>query len=186
MDKTVFWTNLEQPGAEYLTIRNIESDLVAESLVLFMRGGNAYKFSYQVVLDQEWFTKRVDITDLVTKRSLYLRRDWTGEWYLNGSVLEGMDDAIDVDISMTPFSNTLPINRCTWERGQVRVFTMLYVDVPSMELEKVEQTYTFLGDTEDGYRRFRYTCKDYETVVTVDREGIIVDYPDAFRREFEQ
>ncbi|MFG6116884.1 putative glycolipid-binding domain-containing protein [Halobacillus sp. MO56] len=44
--------------------------------------------------------------------------------------------------------------------------------------------YKFKGSAEDGSRNFQYKCRDYETVITVDQDGLIIEYPDAFIRKY--
>ncbi|WP_158290385.1 putative glycolipid-binding domain-containing protein [Halobacillus salinus] len=184
MNKKVFWERKEHTGAEFLSITQNDSNIIAEGVVLFTTEVDAYKFAYKVVTDSRWFTKSIEIINLELNEKFCLHSNLKGKWYVNNNELSDMDGMIDIDISVTPFSNTLPINRFKWEQGQERNFNMLYIDVPSLELMKLEQIYKFKGSTEDGSRKFQYKCRNYETVVTVDQDGLIIEYPEAFIRRY--
>ncbi|WP_160849744.1 putative glycolipid-binding domain-containing protein [Pontibacillus yanchengensis] len=183
MKKKVFWEHIGGAGCEYLSINKNNSSLISEGLVLFTTNEDVHNFSYKVVMDSSWITKSVEISDRETNHTLNLQSDGKGNWYANKSQLPDMFGAIDVDISITPFSNSLPINRFKWREGEERNFQMLYIDIPSLELKKLEQRYKFIGNSTQG-RKFQYNCRDYETIITVDKFGIVVDYPDLFIRRF--
>ncbi|WP_335872761.1 putative glycolipid-binding domain-containing protein [Bacillus sp. 2205SS5-2] len=184
MFKKVFWEHKEQSGSEYLRISENDTNIIAEGLVLFTYKRDAYKFSYEVIMDINWHTKRVEIINLELNEKLQLDSNCKGKWFLENSELLEMGGVIDIDISVTPFSNTLPINRFKWELGQERNFNMLYIDVPTLEFMKLQQQYKFIGSSDNGIRKFQYKCRDFETVVTVDQDGLIIEYPDVFIRRY--
>ncbi|MCF6138296.1 putative glycolipid-binding domain-containing protein [Pseudalkalibacillus berkeleyi] len=184
MYKKVFWEHKEQSGSEFLRISENDTNIKAEGLVLYTSKRDAYKFSYEVITDNRWFTKSIEIINLELNEKLQLDSNCKGKWFLHNSELVEMDGIIDIDISMTPFSNTLPINRFEWEEGQERNFNVLYIDVPTLGFMKLEQQYKFKGYSEGGTRKFHYKCRDYETVITVDQDGLILEYPGVFIRRY--
>jgi len=183
MKKKIYWEHLERPGSEYLSIIDNSSNKIGEGLVLFTSNEELHKFAYKIDMDLGWVTKSIEIRDLENNDQLFLQSDGSGKWYSGDVELVDLDGAIDVDISITPFSNTLPINRFNWGEGEVRDFYMVYIDVPSLELKKIKQQYKFIGNSIEG-KKFQYKCRDYETIITVDQSGIVEDYPDLFIRRF--
>ncbi|MCA0970877.1 putative glycolipid-binding domain-containing protein [Halobacillus litoralis] len=181
MNKHVQWSNLEKPGSESLKIKNVDSSLVAEGVVLLATDGDVRKFSYQVVTDEEWTTKTVEVTNHEQHAQLFLYCK-EGKWYRRDKELREMSGAVDVDLSITPFSNSLHINRFTWENGQERKLDVLYIDASNFELLNLAQHYTYEGNADDGNRLFQYRCRDYRTIITVDEDGFVVDYPGVFLR----
>lgn len=76
------------------------------------------------------------------QNSLKLTSDGKGNWFENdGQVIDKLKGAIDIDISATPFSNSLPINRMNWVFNQEEHFEMVYISIPSLEVKKVPQSY---------------------------------------------
>lgn len=180
------WSNEEQFGCEHLSIVATDGKATtAEGTIIFIaeekRG--AHHVNYTVDMDEHWITRSLRI-EVDRTSSLELLSDGKGNWsHPSGETLDMLDGAIDIDISATPFSNSLPINRINWEEKQIEHFEMVYISVPSLEMKKVPQSYEFIR-REDGLRYFRYRCYDYETIIRVDGDGLVVDYPGVFTRAF--
>ena len=87
---------------------------------------------------------------------------------------------IDVDLSATPFTNTLPIRRLGLRGGQAETIRVVYVRFPGLEVTLERQRYTCL---EPG-RRYRYESvdSDFTREIEVDPDGLVVTYPGLFRR----
>ncbi|RPF50390.1 putative glycolipid-binding domain-containing protein [Aquisalibacillus elongatus] len=181
MDLNVLWNNDEQYGCEFLQIRSHHDQMLAESEVIYLDKEDAHHASYKVELDAHWRTRKVSVVVDHTS-SITLHSDGEGNWIdANGGVMEELTGAIDIDISATPFSNSLPINRLNWNINQLEDFYMVYISVPSLEIKKVPQSYQYVR-SEGEYRYFKYRCYDYETIICVDSNGLVVDYPDTFSR----
>ena len=183
MDVKVVWNNKELYGSEYLKIERTNKQFLVQSALIFVdeRKTNAHNVNYSVELDEQWLTKKVSI-NVDNVNTLELHTDGEGNWFdSDGELLDHIMGAIDIDISATPFSNSLPINRIRWNINQKEHFHMLYISVPSLEIQKVPQTYQYLCK-EGELRYFKYRCYDYETIICVDTDGLVVDYPDTFSR----
>ncbi|WZY00561.1 putative glycolipid-binding domain-containing protein [Bacillus sp. FSL W7-1360] len=134
---------------------------------------------YEVSLDGNGLTKEVKL-EIDRSKQLVLKSNGEGKWFHDeGQEIKSLRGAIDVDISITPFSNSLPIRRLTWEKNQCREFQMVYIAVPHLEIQKVTQHYEYVRE-EKGLRYFRYQCRSYETMITVDEAGFVVEYPGVF------
>jgi hypothetical protein len=55
------------------------------------------------------------------------------------------------------------------------------VRLPSLEVEPMEQTYTCLETTPQG-SRYRYESGDFQAVLTLDPNGLVVEYPGLWRQ----
>jgi hypothetical protein len=176
------WENIENFGCEYLKVQQDNSDIYAEGTVIYKNKSIPYKVNYTVHLDPNWLTRKVIIDVDGLEKKLVLESDGNGNWVDGaGNELDFLAGAIDIDISVTPFSNSLPINRHSWELAQKREFEMVYLQIPEMEMRKVKQVYTFVRDL--GLSRiFYYESGSYKTEITVDPNGFVLDYPDLFLR----
>ncbi|MDG5471251.1 putative glycolipid-binding domain-containing protein [Jeotgalibacillus sp. ET6] len=176
--KKIIWKNLETIGRrEEAFLTKKDKGITVTSSV----AGSEYSYpvTYHLQLDLKWAVQKAEITH--GDKTLTLSSNGEGRWSKNGDHLEEAEGVVDIDISATPFSNTLPINRFSWETGQSRKLDVLYIDVPALTCQKVEQVYTFTGEVGE-YRTFLYQCRDYETTIKVDKDGLVVDYPEAFQR----
>lgn len=90
--------------------------------------------------------------------------------------------AREVDISATPLTNTLPIRRLRLAVGDAADIITAYISVPELAVSPHPQRYTRIGPREYLYES---RDSDFRRVVTVDDDGIVLDYPGLFARERE-
>ena len=88
--------------------------------------------------------------------------------------------AIDVDLAMTPFTNTLPIRRLGLAVGAAADIIVVYVTFPDLAVSAGPQRYTRLA--ERTYR-FESLGGGFVRDIEVDEHGLVVTYPGLFRRE---
>ena len=64
-------------------------------------------------------------------RELTLRRSRHSGWEVDGVALPDLDEALEVDLSVSPLSNTLPVRRLGLAVGESADITTAYVRVPA-------------------------------------------------------
>jgi hypothetical protein len=97
-----------------------------------------------------------------------------------GGALAKFDGCIDIDLSFTCFTNTLPVRRTVFTKGEAREFSMLWMPSDTLDPFVDGQRYTCL---EPG-KRFHYAATDgaFEATIEFDEHGLVTDYPGLFRR----
>jgi hypothetical protein len=176
----VRWRSEGGTGLERLFIENGSNGIKAEGLVIGDRGSQNYGLRYTVCCDTNWVVREVSL-DVQGGGNLRLFSDGNGNWENGeGVALAELAGCIDVDISATPFTNTLPIRRLKLSEGQREAIRVVYIPVPSLVPAAAEQAYTCLVQNE----RYRYEgiFRNFETDLEVDPEGIVLDYPSLFTR----
>ncbi|WP_435737849.1 putative glycolipid-binding domain-containing protein [Cellulosimicrobium sp. PMB13] len=101
-----------------------------------------------------------------------------------------LDGAVDCDIALCPVTNTMPILRLGLLGADAppreTPFVMAWVDVPSLQVLRSDQVYAARTpvDTTTGHGTVTYTSatRDFTADLTVDADGIVVDYPQLARR----
>jgi hypothetical protein len=90
-----------------------------------------------------------------------------------------------VDISETPFTNSLPIRRLGLAPGGSAEITVAYFDGAELQRWPEPQRYTRL-ETGDGGGTYRFMSLDggFSADLPVDLDGLVLDYPGLFRRVF--
>jgi uncharacterized protein len=100
-----------------------------------------------------------------------------------GEPVPELDGCIDVDISATPFTNTLPIRRLGLEPGESEELTVTYIRVPELLVGPERQRYGCLEAKADGgLYRFEALPSEFTAELPVDADGLVIDYPGLFRR----
>ncbi|MCV9939389.1 putative glycolipid-binding domain-containing protein [Boseaceae bacterium BT-24-1] len=176
--RNVRWRALEGDGLEHLTLRGGANGLRADAVLVGARGGHRYGATYRIDCDPGFTARSFEITATDGRKLAMIRRD--GAWHDNErGHLPAFDACVDIDLSATPFTNTLPIRRCAWQPGQQRRIAMLFVPFDSFEPFVTEQIYTCLTP-----RLFRFETVDgsFTAELPVDEDGLVMDYPSLFQR----
>jgi uncharacterized protein len=181
MNSTLMWESLEWPGAEHLELRSGPGGIEADGLVVAL-AERPIRLHYRIECDADWTTRRLSVVEAASGTSLTFLSDGAGTWTDgSGSVLDELAGCIDVDIAATPFTNTLPIRRLTFEPGAVRDLRMLWVLVPELTVRAADQRYTCLEKSATG-GLYRYESGSFQADLRVDSDGIVIDYPELWRR----
>jgi hypothetical protein len=172
---TVRWKPWESEGLEHLVLREDGGRITAESLVIATDEGEHFAVRYQIVCDRDWRVRAAEIEKVGTDTCLNLRSDGQRNWST-----KALDGAIDIDLTITPFTNTLPIRRLALQKGGVAEIDVAYVTFPAMTLTRERQIYTCL----EPMRRYRFETgdKSFMREIEVDAAGLVVTYPGLFSR----
>jgi hypothetical protein len=120
-------------------------------------------------------------SEAVGERTIRLFSDGAGNWHDDkGQPLDTLQGCIDVDIMLTPLTNTLPIRRLQLAPGESREISVVYIAAPDLSIRPFRQRYTRLDDGQ----QYRYESLDsgFTAVLPVDDDGFVVDYPGIWRR----
>ena len=170
----LIWRGVEVESLERATVDDRDGVRVS-SIIDSARG----RYSYELECAADWTFRSLHLEALAGERTFDLERSADGVWRHDGTERPDLAEAIDVDLSITPLTNTLPIRRLdlgTDEEGDVVV---AYVSFPDLELLPDPQRYTRLD--EDLYL-FESLESDFEAELTVDARGFVLEYPGLFER----
>ncbi len=136
--------------------------------------------AFEIECDAGWRVRRAYVELAGGTKTVCLTADGEGNWFDgSGRVLPALQSAVDIDLSATPFTNTLPIRRCGMQIGDSVDITTAYVAYPALTFVADPQRYTRLAE-----RRYRYQSRDSDFTrdIEVDGDGLVIDYPGLFRR----
>ena len=157
MDYDIIWQPWDEPGIEHLRLIEDSDGVTADSFLLRVFGGRPVRIRYRVKLDSAWRVREADVELWdPEQRRLSLRSDGKGNWSdADGLPLTNLRGCIDIDLTATAFTNTLPIRRLGLQPGDARIIDVAYIHVPELSVEAVQQRYTCLEQRSDG-ARYRY------------------------------
>ncbi|MYL28816.1 hypothetical protein GLW03_03185 [Halobacillus halophilus] len=182
MLQRIMWDHLDAAGSEYVTINGRPDGMEVNGTVLLISDNSPHRVSYVLRLGPDWKTKKLKVFINEEKDPFIIETVKEDKWWVDGRYVEALDGASNIDLSLTPLTNSLPINRVSWMIGEKRTFKMVSVQPLSREVMPILQTYTYLGDS-DGCRIFQYRCRNFETALVVDQNGWVVEYPGFFYRQ---
>jgi hypothetical protein len=178
MERIYRFAPVDGGGLEHLSLQWRDDVIVAESVVVGDRGGH-YGCSYRICCDSDWHVRSVEVV-VAGGGSCVLTSDGQGEWRDgDGRILPLLAGCIDVDISATPFTNTLPIRRLGARLAERTGITVAYIKVPELGPRPMDQAYTRLAD---GRYLYESVGSGFQAALSVDADGVALDYPGLFRR----
>jgi uncharacterized protein len=171
------WRGLDPPSLEVLRLQQTAGGISVHS-TLSVNVDPSYAASYEWQLDANWCTVWLRIRlEGQTERGMLIERTGDDTWTIDGAERPDLDGCEEVDLSVTPFCNTLALKRLAGE-GEL---TVLYVTFPELTPQPSRQRYERLGT-----RAFKYidlgAVAGFEARLEVDANGVVTHYEGLFEQ----
>jgi hypothetical protein len=130
---TILWQDITNGALDRCQLGATPSGLRLAGTVLTAAHGDPLEVRYLVTTDEIGLTRRVelDLDNGSTRRVLLA--DGAGHWNWDGDPeLTDVAGSLDVDLTVTPATNTLPIRRLGLEVGQAADLRMAWVQFPGL------------------------------------------------------
>ena len=186
MIREVMWSAWDRPGLGHLRLAVRESGVVADGMVLGVEEGRPFRLAYEVRCDADWRVRAARVGVPGESLRVELHSDGEGNWTgPDGRALTYLKGCEYVDVSETPFTNTLPIRRLDLPPGGSAEIAVAYFDGTELQPWPEPQRYTRL-EANDGGGVYRFLSLDggFTADLPVDSDGLVLDYPGLFRRIF--
>jgi hypothetical protein len=175
--RVLVWQRVDTSGLEYAEIEWDPLRLGGD--VVLVEGGERCAVVYQVDCDRE---ARTLLASVRLKREgaqfeCHLARSDDDRWTVNGSPAPQLDGLADVDLSVTPSTNTPPIRRLRLTVGQHAEVTAAWVRFPGLDVVPLRQIYRRVGL--DTYE-YEAPALDFAAVLRCDEDGIVRRYGDLW------
>jgi hypothetical protein len=136
--------------------------------------------SYEIQCDENWLTHRVQVERTIGSdvKTLSLSVESRGAWRSSGQELHETRGCDDVDLAVTPATNTLPIRRLSLQVGSSESVIAAWVKFPELTIQPLSQRYTRLAKD-----RYRYESNTgFSAEIAVDDLGLVTTYPGGWER----
>lgn len=179
---TIFWRRLDTPGHDHAVLRNVDEQWHIEGCALFVEGSESARLSYVVRCDSEWRTINAQVTGWIGQRevNLTIEADAKRQWRLNGGEVPGVAGCVDLDLSMTPCTNLLPIRRLQLAVGVEAELRSAWLLVPELRLEPLPQRYRRVSETTYQYES---PTQGFAADLRVNAVGFVTSYPSLWEIE---
>jgi hypothetical protein len=152
-ESSILWRRMDVPGHEAarLVFRDGRWHLLGTAV--FAHEGRGCRLDYRIACDERWRTV---------------------------SECPQVAGCTDVDLNFSPSTNLLPIRRLGLAVGEDGPAAAAWLRFPSLQLERLDQTYRRLGE-----RAYRYESADgaFQRDIDVDGAGLVTRYPDFWEAE---
>lgn len=186
----VIWSEMDGPGLEHLKLTRDEEGYLADGMYVGRNDETTpYRLHYAIRIHPDWRMSSISLTLMDGPDGtdeMFLAVDEAGKWRNGtGEAIPELEGCHEIDIFATPFTNTLPIRRLRLTVGESAEISVAYIDTPTLEVRPVRQRYECIRpfDAGNGLYRYEGLFRSGKAVeIEVDSEGLVVDYPDSFRR----
>lgn len=178
------WKSSEYGTVEQCRVIQRETEIQVRSAIFGKYRGLDIQVDYEIRTDPAWRVTSCRVKSLVGTRSTELLLEHLSDGWTSGGVATTWNDrCVDIDISLTPFTNTLPIKRLNLLVGASATIDVVYIDILNGDAFPVQQTYRRISES---VFRFETVPNDFEADITVSPNGFVVDYPELFWLETKQ
>ncbi|SLN20280.1 hypothetical protein ROJ8625_00728 [Roseivivax jejudonensis] len=168
------WRALDREGRDSCRlVRQHDDGWMLLGHARFRAAGSESRIDYLVRCDPDWHTLGADVTGIWdgTRVALHIVREGP-TWTLNQQRQDGLDDAVDIDLSFTPATNLMPIRRMP-EIGGVSV-RAAWLSAPGAPLGPLDQRYT---RGRGGIVHYAAEQTGFSTDLRVASSGFVTEYP---------
>ena len=183
--RRIIWANQADTGLEHFRLQRSDDEILADGIVIGVEENVSFRIRYQITCDLRWQVRSVIVESLEENGpTIRLASDSLGNWTdESGNTAPEFIGCFDVDLTATPFTNTLPIRRLGLLPGESDEIQVVYFSIPEMQVSVKRQRYTCL-ETNGTRGKYKFESMDdgFTAVITVDADGLVEDYPQLFRR----
>jgi uncharacterized protein len=179
--RAIVWKNLAINGTEYCALCCTDGGwLLKGNIVGVLEEQRPILASYEVLCDDKWLTRRVQVERTIgkDKKALSVNVEKDGVWRSSGQDLPEVRGCLDVDLGVTPATNTLPIRRLDLEIGKSESVTAAWIRFPKFEIQPLSQRYTRIAKN-----IYRYESETgFSAEIVVDDLGLVMTYPGGWEQ----
>ena len=179
--RTLVWSSLDDDmGHEYFSLYETHDGFEYDSVIAMRFDGKPLRIEYRILLNRDWHTQAVDVKAWQGSHEakVHLRVDDEKRWWRDAEELVACRGCIDVDVSLTPATNTLPLRRLRLKDGERGEIVTAWIRFPSLEVRPFPQRYTRM--TADEYL-FESLEDDFKATLKLDDLQLVTDYVGSWR-----
>ncbi|MEJ2852810.1 MULTISPECIES: putative glycolipid-binding domain-containing protein [unclassified Saccharothrix] len=178
----VTWQGYDVPRLEQVRFLLSEHKLRASGRIVTAGPSEQFSGSFEVSVGETGNVTRLLLRTATVseERQISVSRSSEGAWlvdYGQGAERADFDGAVDVDVQSAVLFNAIPVRRLNLhlEPGEHEL-PVVYVTLPDLSVKLVRQKYRTVS-VGDEHSVVSFESGDFQQDITVDRAGLVVDYP---------
>ncbi len=178
--KTVIWKGLFYDSLEYCKIKERSNFFFVESKILGIFENKIYSMDYKLEINPNWSISNFEINYEVNNiKNVIKGNKANNEWIINDKIEKELLGVDFIDISLSPFTNSLPINNLNLKIGEEKIIDVIYLNILESEINLVKQKYKRIGEKIFKYENIP---NDFEAEIEIDEFGLVKYYPKLFKK----
>ncbi|HEX7152915.1 MAG TPA: putative glycolipid-binding domain-containing protein [Thermoanaerobaculia bacterium] len=179
---SVLWRNLEVPGHDHARLLREGRDWVLEGMAVFLDERGPARLAYEVTCDEQWHSRHGRVHGWLgpTAVDFAMARTAEGAWTLDGIVVPGLEECVDLDFGFTPATNLFAMRRLNLALGESGDSPAAWLDVSAGALLFLPQRYERRGELAYWYES---PTAGYAAELAVNEAGFTRVYPGLWEME---
>lgn len=183
------WQGVDVPRLEGVRLVLSERGMRATGAMVSPAAGGqpAFAATYSLSTSEAGLVSRASVRSVSVdgERQVTLNRSEEGIWLVDhgqGAKRTDFDGAVDVDVAACVLFNALPVRRLgLHNQPGEHDLPMVHVSLPDLSVELVRQGYRS-RPMASGPPTVTFTAGEFTADLTVDHEGLVLDYPGLAKR----
>jgi uncharacterized protein len=174
--------SLDDNSLEAAAIQPLAGGVELAGTIVAIHDNAPLEVRYRIGCDFEWRTRTVSIEQRfgLERSTLSLSVDEAGRWSDEKTgPIHSLAGSLEVDLELSPITNSLPINRLKLAIGQREEIVAAWIRFPSLEIVHARQSYERLS--ERTYR-YRSLASGFTANIEVDDVGLTIRYEGIWER----
>lgn len=181
--KTLLWQGIFYQSLEHFTLKENNGNYAVTSRIIGCLKDQIYSVDYHLMIDLNWNILEFSIeSEINTVKNRLTGKKQQDEWEINGHINPDFKGFQYIDISLTPFTNTLPVNKLKLPENGAQEIEVIYIDVLNHLIRPAQQRYTRTFPDRYLYENIQ---TDFTAEILVDENGLVIDYPELFKKTAE-
>lgn len=176
----ILWRRLDAPGHDACRLVPAGEGWILEGAADFRHeSGVPAAVHYELECDGDWSTRSGRVHGWVGARAIEHRieRAHEGPWTLDGRIVPGLEQCVDLDFGFTPATNLVQLRRIDLDLGQSADVSVAWLDLDAGWIEELRQRYERRSADEYRYEAPRF---GYAATLRADPSGFVLSYPDLW------
>jgi len=167
-------------GFEVVRFQPLDDGHLLTGTTTAVEDGQPWIVDYEIRVAPSWRTRSARVTGR-SDTGLHTRlieADGEGRWRIDGEPAPHLAGCLDVDLESSAVTNALPVHRLALTPGATAQAPAAYVRALDLEVERLDQQYTRIGDR-DGHERYDYAAPrfHFSCQLVYDQSGLVLTYP---------
>lgn len=177
----LLWAFPDQDSLEYFNLTQDENTIHLDGTVILCMDQRPARVNYRIECAPGWTTRHALITQDYDgqTRTLDIRVDQARRWFADEQPIAFATGLTDIDLSVTPSTNLLPIRRFKLNIAEAQEVTAVWVRFPSLTIEPLHQRYTRV---DEQIYQYEGLSTGFRALLEVDDFAYVIRYGDFWQR----
>jgi uncharacterized protein len=177
----IFRRLFDNGSIEFATFSQVADGFLLTGTIVAVHESEPLEVKYRIECHPDWRTRLVWVEQRrgLEHSALVISQDDQAKWAAQGATIDSLNGCLEVDLELTPITNTLPINRLKLGIGQRAEIVAAWIRFPSLEIVRAHQSYERL---KAKTYRYRSLASGFTADIEVDEDGLPIRYEGIWER----